>query len=309
MNRIICGIAIALLAVHGSAAAKITVITTTEDLASITASIAGDRADVASIAKGYQDPHFVDAKPSYLLKLRKADLLIAVGLELEAGWLPALVQQCRNSKLIGSGYLDASQGCEILDRPTGQVTRAEGDVHPLGNPHYWLNPGNGKTIATNIARKLSEIQPADSAYFQSRLGAFIGELDRRSAAWQKEMEPFRGAQVVTYHNSWPNFLRSFDLQVVGYVEPKPGIPPSPAHTLELIQKIRATGVKVILVEPYFDLQTPNAIARETGARVVVMPPSVGGNEQIKDYLGLFDYLLALLKRSFAETGYRPPQKG
>ncbi|MEW6365199.1 MAG: metal ABC transporter substrate-binding protein [Acidobacteriota bacterium] len=295
------------IATPASAWAKLSIVTTTEDLASIATTIAGDKAEVTAICKGYQDPHFVDPKPSYLLKLRTADLLIAVGLELEVGWLTSLVQQCRNPKLLGTGYLDVSQGCEILERPAGAVSRAEGDVHPLGNPHYWLEPENGRAIARSIAAKLSSLQPNDAAFFQGRLDSFLKQLDQKTAEWVEMMRPYAGAEIVTYHNSWPNFAKRFNLRVAGYVEPKPGVPPSPAHTLELIRTMRERGIKVILIEPYFDLQTPNAIARETGARVVVMPPSVGGNDQIKDYIGLFDYDLALLTKAFAETGYKPPR--
>lgn len=297
-------LAAALSAAPASLMAKLAIVTTTEDLASIARSIAGDKADVTSIVRGYQDPHFVDPKPSYLLRLRSADLLIAVGLDLEAGWLPALVQQCRNPKLLSTGYLDASQGCEILDRPTDQLTRAGGDVHPLGNPHYWLDPANGKTIAKNIAAKLGQLQPADAASFQARLQQFTVEIDRRAAVWMKRLAPYSGAKVATYHNSWPNLLRSLHIECIGYVEPKPGIPPSPSHTLGLIRTLKSTGTKIILVEPYFDLQTPNAIARDSGAKVVVLAPSVGGAEGIADYADLFDHIVALLEKSFAEAGYQ-----
>lgn len=280
------------------------VITTTGDLASLAREIGGEKVKVESIVKGYQDPHFAEAKPSFLLKLRQADLLIAVGLELEVAWLPSLVQQSRNNKLLGKGggYLDASIGCEILERPTGQVSRAMGDVHPFGNPHYWLDPNNGRVIATNIARKLSDLDPANASYFQARLTDFTRRLSEAAKRWDAQMTPYRGTKVVTYHNSWPNFVRRYGLQVIGYVEPKPGIPPSPSHTFSLIQQMKSHGVKIILVEPYFDLQTPNAIARDTGAKVVVLMPSVGGMKEILDYFKLFEYDLNLLERSFKEAG-------
>lgn len=281
------------------AEAKLKVVTTTEDLASLTREVGGDRVEVSSIARGYQDPHFVEAKPSYLLKLRGADLLIAVGLELEVGWLPALLQQSRNPKVLGRGlgYLDASAGCDILDRQAGPVSRTGGDVHPFGNPHYWLDPDNGARMAGSIAGRLSELSPSDAPYFEARLKAFLERLDRAVVGWESRMGPLRGKKVVTYHNSWPNFTKRFGLEVVGFVEPKPGIPPSPAHTLALIQSIRAQGVRAILVEPYFDLQTPNAISRETGAGVVVLCPSVGGADGVTDYLTLFDHNIGLLEKA------------
>jgi ABC-type Zn uptake system ZnuABC Zn-binding protein ZnuA len=277
--------------------------TATTDLASLAQEIGGDKVDVESIARGYQDPHFVDPKPSFLLKLSKAELLIVVGLELEIGWLPPLITQSSNPRIqVGaSGYLDASRFAKILEIPTGQVTRAEGDVHPLGNPHYWLDPDNGLRIAKGIQTKLSEMRPNDSAYFAQRYDSFEQRLKQSDQQWQAQMKPYAGRKVVTYHRSWPNFAEHFGLNVVGYVEPRPGIPPSPQHTVELIGQMKRDGVKIIMVEPYFDLKTPNSIARETGGQVVVLMPSVGGEKEITDYFKLFDYDIAKLKKAFDET--------
>src|SRR5580704_14812944 len=282
---------------------KLQIMTATTDLASLAQEVGGDSVSVESIARGYQDPHFVEAKPSFLLKLRKADLLIVVGLELEIGWLPPLITQSSNPKIqVGApGYLDASRFAKILEIPTGQVTRAEGDVHPLGNPHYWLDPENGLRIAKGIQNKLSEMRPNDAAYFAQRYDALEQHLKQSDQQWQAEMKPYAGRKVVTYHRSWPNFAEHFGLNVVGYVEPRPGIPPSPQHTVELIGQMKRDNVKVIMVEPYFDLKTPNAIARDTGAVVVVLMPSVGGEKEITDYFKLFDYDIAKLKKAFDET--------
>jgi zinc/manganese transport system substrate-binding protein len=289
--------------VVGSADSKIRIMTATTDLASLAQEIGGDKVDVESVARGYQDPHFVDPKPSFLLKLSKADLLIVVGLELEIGWLPPLITQSSNPRIqVGApGYFDASRFARILELPTGQVTRAEGDVHPLGNPHYWLDPDNGLRIAKGIQNKLSEMRPNDAAYFAQRYDAFEQHLKQSDQQWLAQMKPYAGRKVVTYHRSWPNFAEHFGLDVVGYVEPRPGIPPSPQHTVELIGQMKRDGVKVIMVEPYFDLKTPNAIARDTGAVVVVLMPSVGGEKEITDYFKLFDYDIAKLKKAFDET--------
>jgi zinc/manganese transport system substrate-binding protein len=283
---------------------KLTVITTTEDLASIAREVGGDRITVESIAKGYQDPHFVEAKPSFILKLQKADVLIVVGRELEIGWLPPLVQQSRNAKIQpgAEAYLDASLTAEILEIPTGQVTRAMGDVHPLGNPHYWLDPENGKRIARSIADKFSQLRPNDRAMFQQRLADFITRLDAAEKRWLAQMAPYKGTQVVSYHRSLPNFAARFGLDIIGYVEPKPGIPPSPQHTLDLINEMKRQNVKLVLVEPYFDLKTPNAIGRATGAEVLVILPSVGGNKEVTDYFKLFDYDINLLVEAIRKTG-------
>jgi zinc/manganese transport system substrate-binding protein len=281
------------------AAEKINVVTTTTDLASLTREVGGDRVDVTALAKGYQDPHFVDPKPSYLTLLRNAELFEVVGLELETGWLPPLLDQSRNPKIRpgGTGYLDASQGVEILDRPTGGVNRSMGDVHANGNPHYWLEPGNAIRIAIQISQRLSQLRPADAAYFAARLQDFKVRMNDANKRWTAALAPYRGAKIVTYHRSWPNFVRRYGLNVVDYVEPKPGVPPSPSHTFELINLMKAQKVKVILVEPFFDLKTPNSIAERTGAKVLVMYPSVGGTPALEDYFKLFDRNVAELVKA------------
>ena len=272
------------------AEAKVHVISTLQDFASIAQAVGGDRIEVDSLAKGYQDPHFVDAKPSLILKLSKADLMLVAGLELEIGYLPPMLDQSRNAKIHpgNPGYLDLSQGCEVLGRPTGTVTRAMGDVHPFGNPHYWTDPENGRRIAKAIAARLSQLDAANAAAYQSGLAAFEAKLTEKEKQWAAKMGPYAGAKVITFHDSWPNFAKAFKLEVVGHIEPKPGIPPSPTHTLEIINLIQQNKIKAILVEPYFDQKAPKFIAEKTGARVVVLYPSVGGTPQITDYLALFD---------------------
>jgi zinc/manganese transport system substrate-binding protein len=222
---------------------------------------------------------------------------------LEIGWLPPLITQSGNPRIQpdSAGYLDASQFAEILEKPTGVVTRAMGDVHPFGNPHYWLDPENARRAAQGIANKLSELRPVDAAYFNSRFQDFSNRLTEAEKKWNAEMEPYHGRKVITYHRSWPNFLKYFGLVSMGEIEPRPGIPPTPSHTLELINMMKRENVKIILVEPYFDLKTPNSIARNTGAQVVVLPPSVGGEKEITDYFKLFDYDLALLIKAFQAT--------
>jgi zinc/manganese transport system substrate-binding protein len=275
---------------------KLNVMAATEDLAAIAREVGGDHVTIDSIAKGYQDPHFVEAKPSFILKLQKADILILVGRDLEIGWLPPLIQQSRNSKIqVGAeGYLDASLKAQILEVPTGSLTRAEGDVHPLGNPHYWLDPENGKLVAREVFDKFAQFRPNDRAYFEQRLNDFNNRLNEAEKKWVGMMAPYKGTKIVTYHRSFPNLAERFGLDIVGYVEPKPGIPPTPQHTLDLISQMKKENIKLVLVEPYFDLKTPNAIGRDTGAEVLVMPPSVGGVKEVTDYFKLFDYDLNLL---------------
>jgi ABC-type Zn uptake system ZnuABC Zn-binding protein ZnuA len=284
-------------------AKKLNVITATTDMAALAQEVGGDRINVESLAKGYQDPHFVEPKPSFLLKLRQADLLITVGLQLEIGWLPPLITQCGNARIqVGApGYLDASQFSEILEIPTGVVTRAMGDVHPLGNPHYWLDPDNGRRLARGFAQKLGDLDPADNAYFQQRFQDFDKRLSAAEQRWDAEMARYRGRKLVTYHNSFPNFAKHFHLDVIGYVEPRPGIPPTPSHTIELIGLMKRENCKLVLVEPYFDLKTPNSIGAATGAKVVVYLPSVGGEKQVTNYFELFDYDIGLITKAFQST--------
>ena len=285
-----------------AAAQNVNVMTSTEDLAALVREVGGPRVQVESIARGYQDPHYVEAKPSFLLKLSRADMLVLVGLQLESGWLPALIRQSRNSKIqVGApAYLDASTVAQVLEKPTGPITRAMGDVHPLGNPHYWLEPGNGRRIAQAIQQKLSQLDPAGAAAYAQQFQDFDRRLTIAEKRWDAEMAPLNGAEVITYHNSWPNFAARFGLQVVGYVEPKPGIPPTPSHTLAVIQQIRQDNIQLILVEPYFDEKTPQAIARQTGSRVVTLLPSVGGVPEVKTYFDLFDYNIRLLKAALQQ---------
>jgi zinc/manganese transport system substrate-binding protein len=280
------------------------VVTSTEDLASIAREVGGDRVETTALARGYQDPHFVDPKPSFILAMNRADLYIAVGRDLELGWLPPLITSSRNADVQpgASGYLDVSRNVRILEVPTGQITRAMGDVHPLGNPHYWLEPGNGRLIAAAIRDKLSELSPADAATFARRYDDFDRRLSAAETRWDAVMDPYRGAKVVTYHRSWPNFMERFGLEVVGYVEPKPGIPPSPLHTIQLIEEMKRDDVALIVVEPYFNLKTPEAIVNQlTGGRVLVLAPSVGGVDEVTDYIQLFDYNVNLLADALRQT--------
>ncbi|HVG25664.1 MAG TPA: metal ABC transporter substrate-binding protein [Thermoanaerobaculia bacterium] len=296
MKKLLLALAITLFA--GNAfAAKLNVVTTTADLASITTAVGGDYVDVTAVARGYQDPHFVEPKPSFLLLLRKADLLEVIGLDLEIGWLPPLIDQSGNGKIRqgSAGYLDVSRGVEILDRPTGAVNRSMGDVHPMGNPHYWLDPGNAIRIAIQVEKKLEELQPANAAYFQKRLNGFKVKMNDANKRWAAALAPFKGAKIVTYHNSWPNFVRRYGLNVVGYIEPKPGVPPSPSHLFQLISMMKEQKVKAIIMEPYFDHKTPQSVAERTGAQLVVLYPSVGGAKSgTDDYFSLFDTNVAAL---------------
>ena len=294
--------AIAGAAAHPCAAA-VRVVATTEDLASLAREVGGDKVTVVGLAKGYQDPHFVDPKPSFILEVSRADLLIVVGRELEIGWLTPLITSSRNAKIQpgANGYLDASTNVKILEIPTGQITRAMGDVHPQGNPHYWLDPANGRRIAQTIKDKLSQLSPGDRAYFDQRYADFDKRLAAAESRWDSTMAPFKGTKIVTYHRSWPNFMERFGLSVIGYVEPKPGIPPTTSHTVDLIDEMKRQGAKLIVVEPYFDLKTPQAIARQVSGEVLELAPSVGGAKEATDYIKLFDYDVSTMVAALKKT--------
>lgn len=272
--------------------AKLNVVATTSDLGALVKEIGRDKVEVTSIAKPTEDPHFVDAKPSFIVKLNKADLLIEGGCQLETGWLPPLITGARNQKILegSSGYLTASAGISILEAPAA-LDRAMGDVHPFGNPHFMLDPLNGKIVAAHICDRLCQIDASNCAYYKDNLKDFTKRLELKLSEWQKAMEPLRGAKIVTYHKTFPYLAQRFNLSVVGTLEPKPGVPPSPSHINTLIQNTKGEGVKLILIEQFRERKVPEFVASQTGAKVVVVPIMVGSEKETGDYLALFDYTI------------------
>ena len=273
---------------------KIKVLTTTEDLKSIAEYIGGDRVTVNSLARGYQDPHYLEAKPSFMMKAKNADLFIRIGLELEIGYEELIIDGSRNQKIrIGQpGHLDASEGVILLEVPTTtKVDRSMGDVHPMGNPHYWLDPENVKIVARNIADRLSELSPDNSRYFQGNLAAFDKKMDEKMVEWNEKMTPFKNSKIAIYHRSWPYFADRFGLVVACELEPKPGIPPSPGHLKEVIDIMKRDKIKVILMEVFYDEKPAQFVAGQTGAKVIVVPNSVGGSKEAKDYFSLMDRII------------------
>jgi ABC-type Zn uptake system ZnuABC Zn-binding protein ZnuA len=283
-------------------AAQIRVVTTTPDLAALAEEIGGDAAQVTALAKPTEDPHFVDAKPSHIVTLNRADLLIEGGAELEIGWLPALVRGVRNGKIApgASGRISASTGVKMLDVPT-TFDRSRGDVHAMGNPHFMLDPLNVKLIAAQIADHLGRIQPGSAAQFQSNLQRFNSTLDAKLAQWQAALAPFRGAKIVTYHRDFSYLAERFGLQVVATLEEKPGIAPSPAHLAQVISTMNAQNARVILVQPYQNRRTADTVARQTGATVIDMPHQPGVARDTSTYFTLMDYLVRTLAGALAQA--------
>ncbi len=270
--------------------AKINVVAATPDVGALAKEIGKDMVEVTSIAKPTEDPHFVDAKPGFIVKLNKADLLIEGGCQLETGWLPPLITGARNKRILegNTGYLVASEGVQVLEVPVS-ADRAMGDVHPFGNPHFLLDPLNGKVVAAHICDRLCQIDEANCGYYKNNLKDFVKRLDLKLSEWQKALEPYQGTKIVTYHKTYPYLAQRFHLDVAGTLEPKPGVPPSPSHLNGLVPAMKTAGVKLILIEPFRERKIPEFVAAQTGAKVVVVPIMVGGQKEINDYISLFDY--------------------
>ena len=289
----------AMFASSFSFAAKVSVVTTLADLKSITELIGGDKVDVFSIATGYQNPHFVDPKPSYIIKLTKADMFVTIGLDLEAGWSPSLLASSRNTKIQkGSpGYVDASEGVKLMQVPSA-LNRGEGDIHIFGNPHYWLDPENGKVIAKNICDGLCRVSPENKTFFETNLKAFDAKVDLKLKEWGAKMLPYKGAKIIAYHNEWCYFETRFGLHIVDFLEPKPGIPPSPSQLVKVIGEVKADKIKAIISSPYFTTSSAELVGKQTGAKAVVLATSVGAFDSIKTYFDLFDYNISKLTEAF-----------
>lgn len=289
--------------VAGTAQAKLNVVATVPDFGAIAEEVGGDKVKVTTIARGTEDQHFVDARPSYIRVLNQADVLIEGGAELEVGWLPPLVAGARNQKILSDapGHVILSRGIRLLEVPTGPVDRSMGDVHPFGNPHYSLDPGNGKVIANALTETFSRLDPANAAYFEERRKRFDERLEKKIAEWTKLLEPYRGAKVVTYHKSFDYFLERFGLELAGTIEPKPGIEPSPSYINGLIPRLKAAGVKIVMIEPFRPRRTPEYVAQAVGAKLLLLPGAVGGNDKVKDYIGLFDYNVAQIAAALKEA--------
>ena len=281
--------------------AKLNVVATTPDLASIAKERGGDHIDLTILAKPTEDPHFVDAKPSLIVKLNRADVLVEGGAELEIGWLPNLLDQSRNAKLAAGapGHVVCSQGVPLKEIPTA-LDRSKGDIHAAGNPHYLVDPANAKIVAQNITEAFCGLDEKSAAAYRANLKHFTEALDAKKVEWQKQLEPFKGQQVVAYHNSWLYFGDCFGLKIDLFLEPKPGVPATPRHLADVILKMKADKVHVILVDPYLDRRTAETVASRTGATVVDMTQFPGGVKGTEGgYIALMDYLVNAVAKALA----------
>lgn len=279
----------------GFAIAKAKIVASLPDFEAIAKEIGGDKVEVKSIAKGYQDPHFVDAKPSFIRDLNRADLLIYQGLDLEIGWLPVLITGSRNSKitsLSSPGRLDASiLISNILEVPRTRIDRSMGDIHPFGNPHYMLDPRNGILVARGIAERLGQIDPENASFYEDNFKQFADQLVKKIRVWEAELAPFKGTKIVAYHKSWDYFANWAGFDEVGWIEPKPGIPPTPSHVAQLIENMKNQNVKVVIAESFYPQKTARIIAEKTGSEFLVVPSSVEAREGIDTYPQLFDTIV------------------
>lgn len=294
----------ALVGLSGTGASfppKLSVVSTTPDLAALATTIGGDVVNVKALAKPTEDPHFVDAKPSHIVTLNRADVLIEGGAELELGWLPPLLESARNGKIAAGapGRIVASQGVRMLEVPA-TFDRSRGDVHALGNPHFLLDPLNARLIAGQITDHLAQVDPANAELFKANLKKFDATLDAKVADWQTQLAPYRGAKIVTYHRDFVYLAERFNLEVVETLEPKPGIAPSPAHLAKVITAMRAKNARVILVQPFQNRKTAETVARQTGAVVLDIAQQPGAIPNTATYFDLMDYIVRMLATAFAE---------
>jgi zinc/manganese transport system substrate-binding protein len=294
MKRIILSFCFG-LALAISAHAKLKVVATLPDLASLAREVGGDKVEVSAMAKPTEDSHFVDARPSFVVQLRDADVLIDGGAELEIGWLPPLLQNARNPKIeVGKpGRVQASQGVRLMNIPTN-ATRAAGDVHALGNPHFVADPIIAKTVALHIAQAFSALDAPNAAAYDANYKKFEATINAKLQEWGAAMLPFKGQSVVAYHDSWVYFAHRFGLNIDTFLEPKPGIPPSPSHLAEVIEKMKAQKIKAIIVEPFHDRKIAEKVASSTGAKVVDFAQYPGALPNTDTYVKLIDKLVANL---------------
>ncbi len=274
--------------------ADLKVATSLTDLASVATFVGGKHVTAQSLCRGFEDPHFVPAKPSLMKAIQHADVFVSTGLELDSGWLPLVLPGSRNPKIQQGtkGFVDASDGIDVLEKPTGTVSRAEGDIHPLGNPHYYADPKNLEIVANHLAEVFSRLDPANAAEYAVNAKAFQERMEASLERWEKQMAPYKGASVVTYHPNFVYFADRFGLKLFGTVEPRPGIPPSPHYVNELAEAMKKAGVKAVLYQPYYNGDASNQVAKRAGGTAVEIATEVGGMPGTDDVFSKFDTLVA-----------------
>lgn len=294
-----------LLAVAAPAFADLKVATSLTDLASVAQFVGGKHVTAQSLCRGFEDPHFVPAKPSLMKSIQHADVYVSTGLELDNGWLPVVLPGSRNPKIQHGtkGFVDASDGVTVLEKPTGTVSRAEGDVHPLGNPHYYLDPKALEVVADHLADVFSGLDPANAADYAANAKAFDQRMETSLAKWQQDMAPYKGASIVTFHKNFVYFADRFGLNLFGTVEPKPGIPPNPRYLNDLAERMKKEGVKVVVYQPYYNGDASNQLAKMAGGTAVEVATEAGGTPGTDDVFSKFDKMVSSLSGALSgKTG-------
>lgn len=281
-------------AMAASASADLQVATSLSDLASVAQFVGGTHVKATSLCRGYEDPHFVPAKPSLMKAIQHADVFISTGLELDGGWLPLVLPGSRNPKIQpgAKGFVDASQGVDVLEKPSGTVSRAEGDIHPLGNPHYYLDPKALEVVADHLADVFSRLDAANAADYAANAKAFDARMETSLEKWQKQLEPYKGAKILPYHRNFIYFANRFGLDLFGTVEPKPGIPPSPHYIAELAESMKKANVRVVTYQPYYNADASKQVAQRAGGVAIEIPTEVGGVPGTDDVFTKFDMIVS-----------------
>ena len=276
------------------ARADLSVATSLSDLASVAQFVGGKHVTAQSLCKGYEDPHFVPAKPSLMKSIQHADVFVSTGLELDGGWLPLVLPGSRNPKIQpgAKGFVDASQGVDVLEKPTGTVSRAAGDIHPLGNPHYYADPKNLEVVANHLADVFSELDPPNAAEYAANAKAFQARMETSLEKWEATMAPYKGASIVPYHPNFVYFAERFGLKLFGTVEPKPGIPPSPRYLNDLAESMKKAGVTVVVYQPYYNADACKEVAKRAGGTALAITTEVGGLPGTDDVFSKFDLLVS-----------------
>ena len=306
LSRLTTAVALALSAASAPALANLRVATSLTDLASVAQFVGGPHVTVMSLCRGYEDPHFVPAKPSLMKAIQHADVYVSTGLELDGGWLPLVLPGSRNPRIQPGtkGFVDASEGVQVLEKPTGTVSRAEGDIHPLGNPHYYLDPKALEVVAHHLEEVFSRLDPANAADYEANAKRFDQRMDESLERWEKELAPYKGVRIVPYHKNFIYFIQRFGLREFGNVEPKPGIPPTPRHIAELSNAMRSAGVKVVLYQPYYRADASREVAKRAGGTAIEVASEVGGLPGTADVFAKFDALVGSLSKALDATGGR-----
>jgi zinc/manganese transport system substrate-binding protein len=282
--------------------ADLKVATSLSDLASVAQFVGGKHVEAQSLCKGYEDPHFVPAKPSLMKAIQHADVFVSTGLELDIGWLPLVLPGSRNPKIQPGqpGFVDASEGINVLEKPVGTVSRAEGDVHPLGNPHYYADPKNLEIVADHLADVFSRLDPANAADYAANAKAFDARMEESLAKWEQQMAPYAGDSIVSYHKNFIYFCDRFGLKLFGNVEPKPGIPPTPHHIADLSAAMKDAGVRVVVYQPYYNAEASKEVASRAGGKAVEIATEVGGLPGTDDVFSKFDVLVTSMATALSD---------